>query len=102
MPDTQSLIDQIARASVEAGGAVAGDYELAAVLTHGDEARQHVWDRHYANATLRVRLAERLAASTPEFQAAVAATERVLADELAADNERRARVRAENPDYFKD
>lgn len=99
--DVKELIDAAARAA-EGQASHPADGELAAVLNHGNGARLHVWDRHYANAAERRRLDEKLASSTPEFQVAVAATERVLADELAADNDRRTRVRAANPDYFKD
>lgn len=94
------LIDAASRAAVEHTSGTLADSEVAAVLKHGSDARLHVWDRHYANADERRRLDQKLAASSPEFQAAVAATERVLAEELAADNARRARVRAENPALF--
>ncbi|MVA71485.1 hypothetical protein GOZ81_10400 [Agrobacterium vitis] len=76
--------------------------DVVALVKHGAAARAHVWDRHYGSTAERERLATKLAASTPEFRAAVAATETALADELADDNARRARIRAENPTYFKD
>ncbi|PWJ84873.1 hypothetical protein C7441_104141 [Pseudaminobacter salicylatoxidans] len=101
MNDISELIDAAARAAVEHNGTIA-DGELAAVLQHGSDARLHVWDRHYANADERRRLDQKLATSSPEFQSAVAAVERVLAEELADDNVRRARVRAENPGLFKE
>lgn len=102
MPDTNELLDRIARAAVEENQNTASDGEVAAVLKHGSAARFHVWERHFAKADERQRLDEKLAASSPEFQAAVAATERVLAEELADSNARIARVRAEYPNLFKD
>lgn len=98
--EIDKLIDAAARAAVEHTGSPSQD-ELAAVLQHGSAARLHLWERHYASTAERHRLDEKLAASAPEFQAAVAAVERVLADELADDNTRRERVRAENPNLFK-
>lgn len=76
--------------------------DVVALVKHGAAARAHVWERHYASTPERERLAEKLAASTTEFRAAVAATEKALAEELADDNARRDRVRAENPSIFKD
>ncbi|MDX3928694.1 MAG: hypothetical protein QHC90_23175 [Shinella sp.] len=102
MTNTHDLIDKLAAAAVEHQPVAANADELAAVVKHGTEARLYVWNRHYATRAERVRLDQNLAQSSPEFQVAVKATERVLADELAADNERRARVHAENPDYFKE
>jgi hypothetical protein len=99
--DIDKLIDAAAAAAVESAG-TSSDDELAALLNHGKEARLHVWDAHYANKTERVRLAEKLAASSPEFQLAVAATERILADELAESRARIERIRAENPNLYKD
>lgn len=96
MTDIDTLIERAAKA------ASAIDDDPAALSTHGAGARQHVWDCHYAAPAERAHLAEKLAESSSEFRAAVAATEHVLADELAEDNARRARVRAENPSYFKD
>lgn len=100
--DIDKLIDAAARAAVEQSACTSSNDELAAVLEHGQSARSHVWDRHFASSSERRLLDQKLAGSTPEFQAAVAATERVLADELADDNARRARVRAENPNLFKE
>jgi hypothetical protein len=94
------LLDAAAQAAVEQNHSPSSDDELAVVLKHGSEARSHVWDRHYASPAERRGLDEKLAASSPKFQAAVATVERVLADELADDNARRARVRAENPKLF--
>lgn len=91
----------IARAA-DAASKTQPDSDLVAVVKHGTAARQHVWERHYAAPAGRIALAEKLAASPADFQAAVAATEHALADELADDNARRARVRAENPTFFKD
>lgn len=93
MTDLKSLLADAAQAAAEADDVPE---------EHAAAARQHVWDRHYAEPAARALLAEKLATSTPEFQAAVAATERALAEELAEDNARRARVRAQNPTYFKD
>ncbi len=76
--------------------------DVVALVKHGAAARAHVWERHYASTPERERLAEKLAESTTEFRAAVAATEKALAEELADDNARRDRVRAENPSIFKD
>ena len=76
--------------------------DIKALVEHCKEARQHVKDRHYGNTAEREQLAQKLAASTPEFQRAVALTEIALAEELADDNARRARIRAENPSFFKD
>lgn len=76
--------------------------DVVALVKHGAAARAHVWERHYASTPERERLAGKLAASTPEFRAAVEATETALAEELADDNARRDRVRAENPSIFKD
>ncbi len=73
MTDVTELIDRLAAAAVEHQPSAATGDELAAVLKHGREARLHVWDRHYASAAERQRLDEKLASSTPEFQAAVAA-----------------------------
>lgn len=95
-------ISELIAAAAKAAEKPAVDDELAAVLEHGNEARLHVWDRHYATAAGRRRLDEKLAASSPSFQAAVAATERILADELAADDARRAQIRVDNPTYFQD
>jgi len=92
--DVTELIDAAAKAAVEHNHSPSDDGELAVVLKHGSEARSHVWDRHYASPAERKRLDERLAASLPEFQAAVATVERVLADELADDN---ARAHASEP-----
>jgi hypothetical protein len=94
------LIDAAAKAAVEHNHSPFDDGELAAILKPGSEARSHVWDRHYGTPVERKRLDEKLAASPPEFQAAVATVEHALADELADDNARRARVRAENPNLF--
>lgn len=102
MTNTQHLIDELAAAAVEHQPVAASADELAAVVKHGTEARLYVWNRHFATRAERVRLDQNLAESTPEFQAAVKATERVLAEELAADSERRARVHAENAEYFKE
>jgi hypothetical protein len=76
--------------------------DVMALVKHGADARAHVWDWHYASASERVRIANRLASSSPEFQRAVAVIEKALAEELAEDNARRDRVRAENPSFFKD
>ncbi|QNQ40054.1 hypothetical protein [Brucella intermedia] len=96
MSKVEALLDQLAEATAESD-----DYaELPPALAK--DARLHVWDAHYANPDQRARLDAKLAASSPEFQAAVAVTETALAEELAANNERRARVRRENPSYFKD
>lgn len=100
MTNVTELLGRLAAAAVEQQPTVASKDELSAVLKHGSEARLHVWDRHYASPAERYRLDEKLAASAPEFQAAVAAAERILADELADDNARRARVRAEYPELF--
>ena len=95
-----NINDLIERAAAAASSGI--DEDHASLATHGATARQFVWDRHYAARVERDRLVDKLAASSPEFRAAVAATEHVLADELAEDNARRARLRAENPSYFKD
>jgi len=76
--------------------------DVEALKKHGLDARRHVWERHHANEYAREILAQKLAASTPEFQLAVALTEKILADELADDNVRRARALAENPSIIKD
>lgn len=76
--------------------------DVLALVKHGAAARAYVWEQHYASTPERERLAEKLAASPPEFRAAVAATETALAEELADDNARRDRVRAQNPSIFKD
>jgi malonyl CoA-acyl carrier protein transacylase len=93
--------DLLSRAA-EAASKTQPDSDLLAVVKHGDEARRHVWNKHYAAPAERLRLAEKLASASPDFQAAVAATENALAEEIADDNARRARVRANNPTYFKD
>lgn len=93
--------DLLARAAA-AAESQPDDSAIAAVLKHGAEARAYVWDSHYASGAERARLDQKLAASTPDFQMAVAATERALAEELADSSARRARIRAENPNYFKD
>lgn len=93
MTDIIQLLAEAAQAAAEA---------TAVPAEHATAARLHVWDQHYAGPAERTRLAEKLAAASPEFQAAVAATKRALAQDLADDNERRARCRAENPTYFKD
>lgn len=96
MSKVEALLDRLAEATAESD-----DYdELPPALAK--EARLHVWDAHYANPDERARLDAQLAASTPEFQDAVAVIETALAEELADDNVRRARVRRENPDIFKD
>lgn len=95
-------LNDLIAAAANAAGAQEPHADIAALVEHGKEARQHVWDWHYAGTAERARLAEKLAASTPEFQRAVSVTEKALAEELADDNARRARVRAENPTFFKD
>jgi hypothetical protein len=97
MTNINALIERAATAA-----ASATEEDPAFLATHGAAARQFVWDRHYAAPSERARLADKLAANSPEFRVAVAATEHVLADELADDNARRARVRADNPTFFKD
>lgn len=94
----QDLIAAAAEAAREQSPAA----DVVALVKHGAAARAHVWDWHYASAAERERLAEKLAASTTEFRAAVAATEKALAEDLADDNARRDRIRAENPSLFKD
>lgn len=96
MSKVERLLDALAEATGESDDFA----ELPPALAK--DARLHVWDAHYATPDERARLDAKLAASSPEFQAAVAVTETALAEELAADNERRARVRRENPSYFKD
>lgn len=91
----------IARAA-EAADKTEPDGNLLAVVKHGVAARQHVWDRHFATPAERARLAEKLTSAPPDFQAAVAATEHALSEELADSSARRARIRAENPQYFKE
>lgn len=89
-------------AAANAAGAQEPHADITALVEHGKEARQHVWDWHYASTAERERLAQKLASSPPEFQRAVAVTEKALAEELADDNARRERIRAENPSFFKD
>jgi hypothetical protein len=96
-----NITELLARAA-EAAEAQPDDSAVAAVLKHGADARIYVWDAHFASGAERARLDEKLAASAPDFQLAVAATERALAEELADSSARRARIRAENPLYFKD
>ncbi len=112
--DIDELIDAAARAAVEDTASAEhaasereallehAASEREALLEHGKEAKHHVWEMHYANATMRAYLHKKLAASPPAFQAAVAAVETILADELAEDNKRRAAIRAEYPTLFKD
>lgn len=101
--DIDELIDAAARAAVEdPASAEHATSEREALLEHGKEAKHHVWEMHYANTTMRVHLRKKLAASPPAFQAAVAAVENILADELAEDNKRRAAIRAEYPNLYKD
>lgn len=95
--DIAKLIDAAARAAVEHEPT-----DLPNHLKPGSEARNFVWDRHYAIDDTRRRLDAKLASATPEFRAAVTSVEQHLAEELAADNARRARVHAENPKLFKD
>jgi hypothetical protein len=84
-------------AAANAAGAQAPHADIKVLVEHCKEARQHVKDWHYGNTVEREQLAQKLAASTPEFQRAVALTQEALAEELADDNVRRARIRAENP-----
>jgi len=93
-------INEILSRAVAAAEKTQPGADVQALVKHGAEARAHVWDRHFASTSERECLAEKLAAASPEFQAAVAATENALADELAEDNLRRARVRAANPTHF--
>lgn len=95
-------IKDLITAAANAAGAQEPHADISALVEHGKEARQHVWDWHYAGTAERKRLAEKLTASTPEFQRAVAVTEKALAEELADSSARRARIRAENPSLFKD
>ncbi|UZX42348.1 hypothetical protein A6U84_03290 [Agrobacterium sp. 13-2099-1-2] len=95
-------IKDLITAAANAAGAQEPHADIAALVEHAKEARQHVWDWHYAGTAERGRLAEKLAASPPEFQRAVAVTEKALAEELADSSARRARIRAENPSFFKD
>ncbi len=83
------LIDAAARAAVEHDPDDLPDY-----LRPGSDARLFVFDRQYAD--------KKLAESGPEFQAQVAAVEEHLAEELADNAQRIARVRAEHPEHFKD
>lgn len=91
------LIDAAARAAVEHQPDDLPDY-----LKPGSDAREFVFDRQYADKTGHRDLAKKLADSGPEFQAQVAAVEKYLAEELADNAQRIARVRAENPELFKD
>ncbi|MBN7807268.1 hypothetical protein JZX86_18095 [Agrobacterium rosae] len=95
-------IQDLIKAAADAASQQSPAVDVVALVKHGFDARAHVWERHYASTPEREQLAEKLAASTPEFQLAVALTEKALADELADDNARRDRVRAENPSIFKD
>jgi|GEM_PF-3650090 len=95
-------LKELISAAANAAGAQSPSADISALVEHGKEARQHVWDWHYASTAERARLAEKLAAATPEFQRAVAVTEKALAEELTDDNARRDRIRAENPSIFKD
>lgn len=95
-------IKDLISAAADAASQQSPTADVEALVKHGAAARAHVWERHYASTPERERLAQKLAASTPEFQRAVAATEKALAEELADDNARRDRVRAENPSIFKD
>lgn len=95
-------IQDLIKAAADAASQQSPAAAVLALVKHGAAARAHVWERHYASTAERERLAEKLAASPPEFRAAVAATETALAEELADDNARRDRVRAENPSIFKD
>lgn len=97
-----SAIKELIARAAEAADKTQPDGDLLAVVKHAASARQFVWDQHYASSAERALLDERLAASPPDFQAAVAATERALSEELADSSARRARIRAENPQYFKE
>lgn len=89
-------------AAANAAGEQEPHADISALVSHAKEARLYVWDFHYGNTADRQRLSAKLAESSPEFQRAVAVTEKALAEELADSSARRARIRAENPTHFKD
>ncbi len=95
--DISELIDAAAQAAVEHR---AGDVPVH--FRPGSDARCFVWDRHFATPEQRRQLDEKLAESTAEFRDQVAAVERHLVEELAADTARLAKVRADNHDFYKD
>ncbi|WP_296038247.1 hypothetical protein [uncultured Agrobacterium sp.] len=95
-------IKELISAAANAAGAQEPHADISALVEHGAGARAHVWDWHYASTAERVRLAQKLAAASADFQRAVAVTEKAMAEELADDNARRERVRAENPSILKD
>lgn len=102
MSKIENLIDRLAQASIENHSQPDADEEMRSLLEHGKEARLFVSDMRYGTAQDRERLHDKLSKSTPEFKSAVATVRRILADEHAADDVRRARVRKENPTLFKD
>lgn len=95
--EIDELLDAAAQAAVEHR---AGD--VPAHFKPGSDVRCFVWDRHFATPEQNRRLDEKLAESTAEFRDQVAAVERHLADELAADTVRLAKVRVEHPELYKD
>lgn len=101
MTDFKSLIDDISQlaAKRESDDSVEA---AALVFEYGRDARHYVWEHHYANKDGRRRLEDELRDSSPEFQKTVSIVERLMAEELADDNARRARLRIENPEYYKD
>ncbi|WP_139384486.1 hypothetical protein [Bosea thiooxidans] len=101
MTDFKSLIDDISRlaADREPDGE---DDVVALVMKYGRDARHHAWEYHFANNDGRRRLEEDLRESSPEFQKAVAIVENSMAEELENDRGRLRRIRAENPEYYKD
>lgn len=101
MTDFKSLVDEISRLADEREPTAASDV-VTLVMTHGKDARHHVWEYHYADNDHRRALEEKLRDSSPEFQKAVAIVENSMAEELAGDRERLRRIRAGNPEYYKD
>lgn len=102
MSKIENLIDSIAQASVENHPTSDVDEEMRALLEHGKDARIFVSDMRYGSTSERERLHAKLSESPPAFKSAVASVQRIFADEYAADDVRRARVRKENPHLFKD
>jgi len=95
-------IKNLIAAAADAAVAHEPSADIMALVSHAKDARLYVWDFHYGNTADRERLSAKLAESSPEFQRAVAVTEKALAEELADSSARRARIRAENPTLFKD
>lgn len=101
MTDFKSLIDDISR--LAAKREPDDDKDVATlVMKYGRDARHHVWEYHFADNNGRRRLEEGLRESSPEFQKTVVIVENSMAEELANDRCRLRRIRAENPEYFKD